>query len=57
MTKAEYYIKSFDNVTDLADTLDATGYPSEQDWDNEQTTWTLPDGSQLAASGEEVWLV
>jgi hypothetical protein len=34
--------------------LEAAEVPANQDWDNESTTWTFDDGSQIQISGTDV---
>ena len=42
------------DVVNLMTALGGTGIPSEQDWDNENTTWEFDDGSKIRVSGIEV---
>jgi hypothetical protein len=37
--------------------LDAAKIWASQDWDNETTTWTFTDGSQIVVSGSHVTAV
>lgn len=43
-----------DDAADVMDALNAAGFPADQDWANERTTWTLRDGSRIAVSDTEV---
>lgn len=39
------------SAADAMQALDAAGYPADQNWQDEATTWTLPDGSRVRISG------
>lgn len=42
------------DASDVMSALDAAAYDSNQDWDDESTTWTLPDGAKIRVSGSTV---
>jgi hypothetical protein len=45
------------NAATVMTALDAALIPASQDWDNETTTWTFIDGSQIVVSGSHVTAV
>jgi len=57
MTQATEYASRYNDVSDLMTALDAAGVESDQDWENETTTWTFDDGSKISVSGTEVTVV
>jgi hypothetical protein len=53
-TEAQQLIAEYPNAADLMTILDNSAYPSDQDWDIGQTTWTLDDGSKIRICGNDV---
>ena len=53
-TEAQQLVDEHPNAADLMQILSQTAYPSDQDWDRGQTTWTLDDGSQIRICGNDV---
>lgn len=51
MSDAKKFFEMYDDVTALMTALDASRIESDQDWDNEATTWTFLDGSKIRVSG------
>ncbi len=49
-----FYNNHAGDTAALMTALDAAGIPSNQDWDNELTTWTFEDGSEIVVSGSIV---
>ena len=55
MTQAEYMAEKYKGASDLLTALnESPDLDVNQDWDNESTTWTFSDGSQIAISGPDV---
>jgi hypothetical protein len=53
-TEAQQLIAEHPNAAELMTILDNSAYPSDQDWDLGQTTWTLDDGSKIRICGNDV---
>lgn len=53
-SEAEKMIADHPKAADLMTILDNSAYPSDQDWENGVTTWTLDDGSKIRISGDDV---
>jgi hypothetical protein len=53
-TEAQQLIAEHPNAAELLTILDNSAYPSDQDWDLGQTTWTLDDGSKIRICGNDV---
>lgn len=45
------------SAADLMTILGASAYPSDQDWDRGQTTWTLDDDSKIQICGDDVEVI
>ena len=43
-----------ETALEIMESLDAAGYESDQDWENETTTWHLPTGARVVISGDDV---
>lgn len=57
MSDAKKFFEMYDDVTDLMTALDASRIESDQDWDNEATTWTFADGSKIRVSGPDAEVI
>lgn len=57
MTQATEYASRYNNSNDLVNALVKDEIDSDQDWENEKTTWTFEDGSSIEVSGIEVVVV
>lgn len=53
-TQAQNFKANYSDTNDLMTALDNAGVESDQDWENETTTWTFEDGSQIVVSGHDV---
>ncbi len=53
-TDAQQLIAEYPSAVDLMTILDNSAYPSEQDWNLGQSTWTLDDGSKIRICGNDV---
>jgi len=53
-TIAQLYIDTGLDANSLMTALDNEDVQSDQDWDNEATTWTFGDNSTLTISGSEI---
>jgi hypothetical protein len=53
-TEAQQLIAEHPKAADLMTILDNSAYPSDQDWELGQTTWTLDDGSKIRICGNDV---
>ena len=53
MSDAKKFFEMYVDVTDLMTALDASRIESDQDWENEATTWTFADGSKIRVSGPD----
>ena len=53
MSDARRFFEMYADVTDLMTALDASRIESDQDWDNEATTWTFSDWSKIVVSGPD----
>jgi hypothetical protein len=54
MSNASEFRSRYSNAAELMTALDNAGVKSDQDWENERTTWTFDDGSQIVVSGSEI---
>ena len=45
------------DAADVMSALDSAAFDADQDWDNESTTWTLPDGAKIRVSGSTVEVI
>lgn len=45
------------DASDVMSALDSAAFDADQDWDNESTTWTLPDGAKIRVSGSVVEVI
>ena len=45
------------DASDVMSALDSAAFDADQDWDNESTTWTLPDGAKIRVSGSTVEVI
>ena len=57
MSDAKKFFEMYDDVADLMTALDASRIESDQDWDNEATTWTFSDGSKIMVSGHDAEVI
>lgn len=57
MSDAKKFFEMYADVTDLMTALDASRIESNQDWDNETTTWTFSDGSKIRVSGPDAEVI
>ena len=53
-TQVQEFRANYNDTGDLVTALDNAGVESDQDWENETTTWTFEDGSQIIVSGSDV---
>ena len=56
-SEADKFLSEPNNYRDtnhIMESLDACEIPSNQDWQNETTTWTFGDGSKIVICGNEV---
>ena len=52
--QAQNFKANYSDTNDLMTALDNASVESNQDWENETTTWTFEDGSQIIVSGSDV---
>jgi len=57
LTIAETIKAECKNSSDAMDHAAELEADADQDWNNETATFTFEDGSKLAASGPEFWVV
>ncbi len=53
-SKASEFVANYNDTDDLMTALDCAVIDSDQDWENETTTWTFDDGSQVIVSATKV---
>ena len=53
-SEAQQMVDDYPKAADLMQILSQTAYPSDQDWDRGQTTWTLGDDSKIQICGHYV---
>lgn len=56
-SEARQMVDDHPSAADLMTILDQTAYPSDQDWEREETTWTLDDGSKIRVCGNDVEVI
>lgn len=54
MSQATEFRNNYSDTNDLMTALDQAAIESDQDWENETTTWEFEDGSKIVVSGSEV---
>lgn len=53
-TQAQEFKANYSDTSDLMTALDNAEIESDQDWENETTTWMFEDGSKIVVSGSDV---
>jgi hypothetical protein len=53
-TQAENFKANYNDTNDLMTALDNASVESDQDWENETTTWTFEDESKIVICGSDV---
>lgn len=57
ITQAKTFQKNYtdtNDTNDIMNALDDAEIESDQDWENETTTWTFDDGSRIIISGDDI---
>ena len=53
-TQAYKFASAHTDTNELMTALDNANLPSNQDWENESTTWTFADESTVTISGDDI---
>jgi len=53
-TQAQNFKADYSDTNSIMNALDNANVESDQDWENESTTWTFEDGSKIVVCGNDV---